>query len=161
MPLDFTMGLFRHFLRRFVPPRMDDPQFGPLIYMHIPNAPERSYWEGEWVFPPTGTKVAIGLVGTSEGPREDARVFYLALPSRFAMLLDRVRPRLDDVFRGCLDRPLAADLWQDVTLSGIALEDPAASPVLWDLAFETTGKRWLGIAIPFRDDEPQEPVIET
>ena len=47
-----------------------DPDFGRLLYMHIAPDPAKSYWEAEWLFPPTGTRIAIGLPGTKEGPRE-------------------------------------------------------------------------------------------
>jgi hypothetical protein len=45
-------GAVRNWLQglklRVSPPRMSDPDFGSLLFMYIPNAPERSYWECEW-----------------------------------------------------------------------------------------------------------------
>jgi hypothetical protein len=45
-------GTVRNWLQglklRVSPPRMSDPDFGSLLFMYIPNAPERSYWECEW-----------------------------------------------------------------------------------------------------------------
>ena len=43
------MGLLNELKLRFKPPRLQDPVFGPLLYMYIPRNPSRSYWEGEFV----------------------------------------------------------------------------------------------------------------
>ena len=155
------MGLIKTLALRLRPPRLHDPVFGPLLFMYIPRNPDRSYWEGEWLFPPTKTKVAIGLPGTVEGPSESGRVFYLALPERFDEIIVKVRPALEPVFNEWLRRPLSANMWQDVTLSGFGIEDPDAVPTVWDVAFETTGEKWLGITVPFVGDAPQQPVVDT
>jgi hypothetical protein len=154
---------FLHSLKlRLSPPRLRDPDFGELIYMYIPNAPERSYWEGEhWLFPATGTSVGLGLLGGESGPLEEARAFYRALPARFQDLLRLVRPALDKVFRDWYQRPISTDIWQDVKLTGFGLEDPRARPVLWDMSFEATGQTWLGITIPFQDDKPGAAAVDT
>jgi hypothetical protein len=54
------MGLLHNLKLRLFPPRLVDPDFGDLLFMFIPNAPQRSYWEREWTFPNTGTVVSIG-----------------------------------------------------------------------------------------------------
>jgi hypothetical protein len=87
--------------------------------MHIPRAPMKSYWEAEWLFPPTGTKVSIGLPGTIKGPSKAGRAFFLALPAQFDRLVERVRPVLDRVFREWIGRPVSRDLWEDVKLAGL------------------------------------------
>src|SRR5262249_51567786 len=87
-------------------PRFLDPVFGPLLYIHIPRVPSRSYWEGEWLFSPTQTRVAVSLPGPAEGPAESGRAFYLALPARFDEVIRQVRPILDQVFLEWLGRPL-------------------------------------------------------
>ncbi len=46
---------------------------GRLLYMHIKRDPAKSYWEGEWVFPPTVTTISIGLPGAKEGPSPESR----------------------------------------------------------------------------------------
>ena len=48
-----------------------------------------------------------------------------------------------------------------VKLSGFSVENPQAYPVAWDISFETTGDKWLGITIPFVGDEPREAVVDT
>lgn len=155
------MGLLEELRLRFRPPALEDPDFGRLLYLYIPRNPSASYWEGEWLFPPTRSKVAISLPGTLEGPLDSGRVFYLALPARFDQLIERVRPVLDQVSREWLGRPLRADLWADVKLAGFGVENPNVVPIAWDVGFETVGEKWLGITIPFVGDEPQEPVIDT
>lgn len=155
------MGLLKALTLRFRPPRLQDPAFGRLLYMYVPRDPSRSYWEGEWLFPPTGTKVAISLPGTLEGPSDSGRAFYLKLPEEFALIVQRVRPVLDRVFLEWIGRPLSADLWQDVTLAGFGVEDPGVVPTVWDVGFETNGEKWLGITVPFVGDRPQDPVVDT
>jgi hypothetical protein len=155
------MGLLKELRLRLWPPRLQDPVFGPLLYMHIPRDPSRSYWEGEWLFPPTQTRVTITLPGPLEGPIESGRAFCLALPARFEEIIHQVRPVLNHVFLEWLGRPLSPDIWQDVELGGFGVEDPAAVPLAWDVGFETKGEKWLGITVPFVGGEPQHPVIDT
>ena len=155
------MGWLDRMLAPFRPRRMDDPEFGSLLYMHVRRDPSKSYWEGEWVFPPTGTRIFVGLPGGEAGPTSEGRAFYLGLPSRFDAILSAARPRLDEVFRSWLQRPLGEDLWSDVQLAGFGVEDPNATPLEWDVAFETTGKKWLGVTVPFIGAVAQEPVVDT
>jgi hypothetical protein len=156
------MGFIDRLLSPFKPPERMDPDFGRLLYMHIARDPAKSYWEAEWLFPPTGTRIAIGLPGTKEGgPLPEARVFYLATVPRFAEILARVRPALDRVFTRWLSRPLPADLWSELKLAGIGLEDPRTTPMEWDVSFETTGTKWLGITVPFVGEEPGDAVVDT
>jgi hypothetical protein len=155
------MGLLTQLRLRFRPPRLEDRDFGTLLFMYIPRAPENSYWEGEWLFPATGTKVSIALPGGPEGPDPQTRSFYLALPAQFDDLLNHVRPALDKVFRDWIGRPLHGDLWEDVRLSGFGISDLRTVPISWDVGFETNGEKWLGITIPFLGDVPQDPVVDT
>jgi len=46
-------------------------------------------------------------------------------------------------------------------LAGFGVEDMSGSPPRWDISFETTGDKWLGITIPFTGDVPQDPVVDT
>jgi hypothetical protein len=87
------MGLLKELRLRFRPPRIEDPDFGTLLYMYIPCVPTDSYWQGEWLFPPTETKVAIALPGGLDGPDTQAREFYLTLPAQFDFLLKQLRQR--------------------------------------------------------------------
>ncbi|MCU0694287.1 MAG: hypothetical protein MUF54_23095 [Polyangiaceae bacterium] len=146
---------------RFRPPRLDDPEFGPLLFMYIANDPDRSYWEAEWLFPPVGYRVSIGLPGNASGPLPESRSFLLARVAEFDRTMELVRPLLDSVFREWLRRPLGLDTWANVKLAGFGFEDPRAEPVEWDVAFETTGERWLGITVPFVGNSPQDPVVDT
>jgi hypothetical protein len=155
------MGLLHRLRLRFSPPRITDPDFGNLLFMYIPNAPERSYWEGEWLFPKTKSAISIGLPGGESGPLPEARQFYLDLPGRFEEVLSAARPKLAEVFRSWLHQELPEDIFTVVKLAGFDVEDPKAQPLEWDISFETTGEKWLGIVIPFRGDTPQEAVVDT
>lgn len=155
------MDIFKLLKLQFRPPKMDDPDFGQLMFMYISNHPERSYWEAEWIFPPTGTPVSISLDGDELGPRTEIRQWHLALPSRFSQILDLARPELVKVFKSWLGQDLPTDIFEVVKLSGFGVEDPLGHPVQWDISFETTGDKWLGIIIPFVGDEPKEAVVDT
>ncbi len=145
----------------FSPPKLSDPDFGELLFMRIPNAPKRSYWECEWRFPTTDSIISIGLPGGEDGPLPEAREFYLGLPSRFEDILSSARPKLEAVFSEWLQRDLPADLFTELKLAGFGLEDPQAEPLRWDISFETTGEKWLGIIIPFEGDKAMDAVVDT
>jgi hypothetical protein len=155
------MKIFKSLKLQMKPPKKTDPDFGQLTFMYISNHPERSYWEGEWMFPPTGTRVSIGLDGDESGPRPEARKWHLELPSRFQRILEFARPELVKVFTTWLQQELPDDIFTVVKLSGFGVENPKAYPVEWDISFETTGDKWLGITIPFVGDEPREAVVDT
>lgn len=155
------MSFFRHLRLRFAPPELTDPDFDSLLFMYIPNASERSFWECEWQFPPTRTIISIGLPGDENGPTEEARRFYLSLPDRFERIVAAVRPRLSDVWTTWLQTDLPVDIFRATKLAGFGLEDPQARPLRWDVAFETTGDKWLGITVPFIDNAPQEAIVDT
>lgn len=140
---------------------MVDPDFGNLLFFYIPHAPERSYWECEWKFPKTGNVIAIALPGTEQGPLPESRAFFLALTDRFESTLAAARPKLSHIFRTWLDRELPENLFAELKLAGFGLEDPKANPVEWDIAFETTGDKWLGITVPFVGDTAQEATVDT
>ena len=113
------------------------------------------------MFPPVGYQVSIGLDGDQSGPTPEARAFYLSRVGSFERTMALVRPRLDAVCRQWLGRPLAEDPWTDVKLAGFGVEDPTATPVSWEVSFETVGERWLGISIPMIGDSAQEAVVDT
>ena len=155
------MGILRNLKLRFSPPRIVDPDFGSLLFMFIPSAPERSYWECEWSFPSTGTVISIGLPGGEDGPLPEARHFYLSLPGRFEHILAVARPQLTDVFATWLQQDLPQNIFTVVKLAGFGLEDATSKPLHWDISFETTGDKWLGIVIPFVGDAVQEALVDT
>jgi hypothetical protein len=155
------MGILHNLKLRFSPPRVTDPDFGSLLFMFIPNAPERSYWECEWTFPKTGTVISISLPGAENGPLPEARQFYLSLPGRFEQILAEARPQLAEVFRTWLQLDLPHDIFSVVKLAGFGLEDAQAEPLEWDISFETIGSKWLGIVIPFVGDTVQKAVVDT
>ena len=153
---------FLHNLKLWLaPPRIKDPEFGELIFMHIEKHPERSYWECEWTFPATGGVVGITLRGGENGPNADARQFYLALPARFDSILNACRPRLEQVFRDRRKQQLPQDMFSVVKLTSFGVENPQGQRVRWHVGFETTDDDWLGITIPFVGDTAMEPEVDT
>ena len=155
------MGFLHNLKLWLSPPKMIDPDFGNLTFMHMRMHPERSYWECEWMFPPTGKAVGIMLNGRESGPDSDARQFYLGLPARFDSILTACRPGLEQVFRDWRDGHVPQDVFTEVKLTGFGLEDPQAQPIHWDVGFETNDGNWLAITIPFIGDIPQEPLVDT
>jgi hypothetical protein len=156
-----SVGLFDKVLKRFQPLSTEDPVFGRLTYMHIKQDPSKSYWEAEYVFPPTGTVVSAGLQGNEDGPVPEARDFYLRMQERFEGIMETVMPILDQVFQEWLGRPLSADPWADIEFAGFDVDDPTEHPCKWGVMFETTGEKWLGITVPFVGEEVQPAVVDT
>jgi hypothetical protein len=155
------MGFLHNLKFWLSPPKMTDPDFGNLTFMHIGKHPERSYWECEWAFPPSGTVIEITLNGGESGPDNDARQFYLGLPARFNSILSACRPKLEQVFRDWRDGHVPQDVFAAAKLTGFGLEDPHEKPIRWDVGFETTDDDWLAITIPFVGDTPQDPLVDT
>ena len=143
------------------PPKIVDPIFGDLVFMHTEKRPERSYWEGEWTLPGSGYSVGISLRGGERGPSEDSRRFYLSLPDRIEQIVERCRPPLARVFREWLNKDLPDDLFQELKLTGFNVDDPKGHPLHWSVWFETTGEKWLGIEIPFIDDAAGDAEVDT
>ena len=105
--------------------------------------------------------ISIGIPGGEEGPSSAARQFYLDLPGRFEEILEAARPRIVEVFRTCLEQDLPQDIFTVVKLSGFGLEDVKSRPLQWNISFETTGKKWLGIVVPFVGDTAQQAIVDT
>ncbi|HMH15759.1 MAG TPA: hypothetical protein VK578_21845 [Edaphobacter sp.] len=143
------------------PPKIVDPVFGKLTFMHISKHPERSYWEGEWKLPGSDYSVEVFLRGGEDGPREDSRNFYVNLPNRIQQILEQCRSPLAKVFREWLNREMPKDIFSELKLASFGVDDPDGRPLLWSVSFETTGEKWLGITIPFVDDVAGDAEIDT
>jgi hypothetical protein len=124
--------------------------------MFIPNAPERSYWECEWLFPKTASVISIALPGSEYGPSALARCFYLELPRRFDRALAAARPRLQEAFRDWLKQEMPEDMFAVVKLAGFNVEDPEVEPNrvvdqlrnhCSDMAWHNDSVHWGGAAI--------------
>ncbi|HET9887185.1 MAG TPA: hypothetical protein VFR10_06690 [bacterium] len=155
------MKLLQRILAPFIPPVLVDPDFGALLYMNIPRNPSKSYWECEWMFPPTKSRIAIALPGGPDGPAAASREFYLKLREDFPRVLELARPKVNQAILDWLNRPLNTDLWIDVKLSGFGIDDLEANPPDWEMSFETTGEKWISITIPFKGEVPGDPIIDT
>jgi hypothetical protein len=155
------MGFLHNLKLWLSPPKIVDPVFGELIFMHIEKYPERSYWEGKWKMPGPEHSVEIFLRGGEAGPTQDARRFFLNLPDRFEQIAGRCRPPLAKVFREWLNRDIPDDIFSELKLASFDVEDPNGHPLQWSVSFETTGERWLGITIPFVDDVAGDAEIDT
>jgi len=68
---------------------------------------------------------------------------------------------LEEIFMTWLEQKLPEDIFTVLKLAGFGLEDAMAQPVHWEVSFETTGDKWLGIIIPFIGDAAQEAVVDT
>ncbi len=155
------MSFLNRLRLRFSPPRLTDSEFGELRFIYIANAPDRSYWEGEWKFPQTSDVVSIFLPGTEDGPLPESRAFCLSLPNRYEKILADARPKLAKVFRDWLDQELPDDMFSVVKLAGFGVDDPGTESSKWDVGFETLGDKWLYITIPYEGEIPGEPMIDS
>ena len=155
------MNLFANLYALWSPPRLHDPAFGDLVFIRIPEHPECSYWECEWSFPVTGTRFTVVIPGSEKGLDPDAREFFLTLPDRFEFITTQCRAPLQVVWREWFETDLPSDLFSVLSLAGIGINSLDASAVEWEVSFETTGDKWLGITVPFIGDQPQEATVET
>lgn len=155
------MSIFAKLYSFWAPPRLRDPAFGDLVFIRIPEHPERSYWECEWSFPVTGTDIAIAIPGTEKGLDPIAREFFLALPERFQFFITQCLSPLQEVWLMWFERDLPSDLFSVLSLAGIGITSLGGSAVEWEVSFETTGEKWLGITVPFIGDQPQPATVET
>jgi len=155
------MGILHNLKLKLAPPKISDLDFGTLLFTLVPEAPEESYWECEWTFPKTGSKVTILLPGTDSGPMPEARQFFLTLPGRYEQILSAARPKLEEAFEIWVPQGSPADVFTAVKLLGFGVEDPKAQIVQWNAEFETIGETWLGITIPFVGNEAQEAIVDT
>jgi hypothetical protein len=143
------------------PQRKSDPVFGNLLFMRNEKHPDRSYWEGNWIFPKTEYPIEVFLPGGEDGPIRESRDFCLSLPDRFERIMELCRPELSKVFREWLNRDLPQDIFNEIKLTGFGVENSRAHPVHWNVSFETTGEKWLGITIPLVDEEVGTAGIDT
>jgi hypothetical protein len=158
----FAQMDFLHNLKlRFSRIRIHDSDLGEMFFIFVSNAPERSYWEGQWTLPSTGTLVEVSLPGGETGPLLSAKEFIFGLPDRFEQIFAAARPKLEQVFQRSLRQELPVNMSTAVKLCGIGVENPEGRPIHWDIYFETTGPRLLGITIPFVDDVAQDAVVES
>ena len=68
---------------------------------------------------------------------------------------------MEQVFKTWLQQKLPQDIFTVVKLAGFGVEDLKTQPLHWDISFETTGEKWLGIIITFEGDAAQETVVDT
>lgn len=155
------MGFLRSLRLQFCPLKKNDPDFGKLLYMYISNHPEKSYWECEWKFSPTGTIISISLPGNESGPYPESREFYKEIIPKYEKIIALVRSQLSTVFKEWLNKELPTDIFSEIKLSGFGLDDARSCSLKWDIKFETTGNKWLGIIIPFEGEMPQKEVVDT
>lgn len=158
------MGILQKLKKLFIGEelRIVDPIFGKLLFVYIARAPEKSYWEcEEWKFPNTGDVISIGLPGDESGPLPQSRDFFLELPSRFEKIISKVRPPLSEVFKKWLDQDLPENIFTEVKLVEFSLNENSPDLPNWEIMFETTGSKWLGISIPFIGDIPQIASVDT
>ncbi|GEM_PF-6997924 len=118
------VNIFRAIRLMYKPLKMSDPTFGELTFMYISNRPERSYWECGWKFPPTNNEISIFFRGDESGPLPEYRQWNLDLVSRYPWIIDRVKPKLAEVYREWFNRELPSDIFEVMELTGFGVEDP-------------------------------------
>lgn len=147
---------------RILPSRnIEDPLFGTLSFISMPNTAHLAYWSCEWLFPPTGNVITIALPGDYSGPFEESRQFYIDLAARFHRVLLIVKPKLSAAVRAWFDIDLPKDPFSMLNLAGFDLDNPRAFPLRWEISFSTKPHlKWRYITIPFEADIPQEAIVD-
>jgi hypothetical protein len=156
------MNFFKSLQLRFFPPKKRDPIFGNMTFMYISNNPEQSYWECEsWKFPPTNSRIGIGLPGDESGPREEARQFYLAKGEHFKSLVNEAMPKISTAYLEFAGKELKGDLFKTFKLAGFDIEELGKGKPEWSMSFETRKGTWLFITIRFKGDSAFQAVVDT
>ena len=64
------------------------------------------------------------------------------------------------MYKSELGEPLPQDIFTTLKLTGFGVKDPYEQPVRWDISFETTGDKYLGVLIPFIGNTAMEPEVD-
>lgn len=136
------MKWLKAMLRRLGPKRIDDPVFGSLLFMKMPDA-SKSYWEGAGTFTPTSRKIEYFIDGDENGPHPGAEEFYREIETRYTDLLRAVRPTLAAEFQQWVGRALPDDLEKEFTLSSLSIPDVRRKPLQWEVSFDCASNEHL------------------
>lgn len=111
--------------------RLDDPVFGPLVYIG-------SHWEGSGYFAPAGERVEWFMEAGPDGPGEPQRRFFMRLQDNYDALLPEavaaVLPHARQWTREDLD---VAALQPKLKLSAFDLPPEEDEDVTWAIYFES------------------------
>jgi hypothetical protein len=111
--------------------------------------------------PPTKTDIAIALEGDENGPKEESRKWHLDLVPRYKSILELSQPSIVSVLQKWKIDYTSDAVYNSVNLTGFSVGDLNEHPQKWSISFETTGKRWICITIPFIDNVAQDVIVDT
>jgi len=133
--------------------KMQDPDFGEMTFMEVAEHPERSYWEGEWRYPPTGTRIGVFIPGDASGLMGEARAFIMQKQHEWDKIISAVFPKLFPEYTEWAKRALSADILSDLDLASISVELPIVLPITWEISFETKEEeeKWRYFNVGMKD----------
>jgi hypothetical protein len=143
--------------------KMQDPDFGEMVFMEIAEHPERSYWEGEWHYPPTATQIGVFIPGDASGLRSEARAFILQKQHEWDKIVSAVLPVLSPKYTEWTERVLAPGILSDLDLAPISVKLPVVSPITWEISFETreNEEKWRFSNIGMKDWAVEYVAVDT
>lgn len=147
------MNFFKRIKLFFSPRVIQDEMLGKLTFIYISNFPERSYWEGEWLFPTTQTVITILLKGGESGPLPEFLEWYRGLPARYSKVIKTVEQKLADAYEELYSKKPPRDFVNQFTFAGASVLDPRAQDVEWDLSFDITVGDVYSVTVPFVGDK--------
>lgn len=154
-------SLFQRLKLLFAPPKKSDPIFGDIVFMYNSKKPSNSYWECDgWRFAPANAKIFVALPGDESGPTEKGRQFYLQLASRFPALIKAAASSLAIVYKEWIGADLPEDIFKALKLTSFSMDDIEGKTEKWSMSFETRGKKWISITVPFQGDIPGKSFVD-
>lgn len=118
MPKELFTQLFRGTPDPAPLATLHDPVLGPLA-CHVMHGAHQ--WVGEWVWPPTGRTIEIGLPGTPTEPSPMARALLLAMQAQAEVVMEAARPSLR-AWRASLRRPAHVDPFSVMSVVGMWID---------------------------------------
>jgi hypothetical protein len=126
--------VFKRFFDRFKPVRLEDPFFGPLLYMKMPR--DKSYWEGWRNFSPLDKKVEVFIDAASpaEATSEPQRHFFRGIERDYRSICADI----GDVFRAddWAERLMPGTFEEDFSLGSLSIPLCRETDEEWDMSFD-------------------------
>lgn len=132
------MGMLSNLLKNIRPLELEDPYFGSIVYMKMPQGCT-SYWEASRTFQPLRREVElfIDAPAPEQPPADLQQQFFAEVESRYQELLHAVESMLRPQFETWLRRPLPGPFADEFTLSSFSIPHARLSVAEWEIYFES------------------------
>ncbi|MFD0740138.1 hypothetical protein ACFQZQ_12715 [Lysobacter koreensis] len=146
------------------PPKVSDPDFGPITFDGPYGNGDVGIWQmdSEWEVPEHFAKVGCSSIpGTAAGPYELSRIFLLEKARDYPAIWARLHDQLASIRDKWAAQDSSVPLNQSFFISSLGLDPNPADPPLWNVSFESTGKRWLFVTFNMQGNEIVGHTVDT